>query len=45
MQLLQKIQTFTDAPEGKTCIKSRGVKKHTAVDHSSNNTVLRIKGV
>ncbi len=26
MQLLQKIQTLTDAPEGKACIKSLGVK-------------------
>ncbi len=26
LQLLQKIQTLTDAPEGKTCIKSQGVK-------------------
>ncbi len=25
LQLLQKIQTLTDAPEGKTSIKSRGV--------------------
>ncbi len=26
MQLLMKDQMLTDAPEGKTCIKSRGVK-------------------
>ncbi len=26
LHLLQKIQTLTDAPEEKTCIKSRGVK-------------------
>ncbi len=26
LQLLQKIQTLTDAPEEKTCIKSQGVK-------------------
>ncbi len=25
MQLLQKIKTLTDAPDGETCIKSRGV--------------------
>ncbi len=25
MKLLQKIKTLTDAPEGETCIKSRGV--------------------
>ncbi len=26
LQLLQKIQTLTDAPEEKPCIKTRGVK-------------------
>ncbi len=26
MQILQTVQTLTDAPEEKTCIKSQGVK-------------------
>ncbi len=45
MQLLQRIQTLTDAPEGKTSIKSRGVKTFEFQDQGQFNLICLLENM
>ncbi len=45
MQLLQKIQTLTDAPEEETGIKSRGVKPFEFEDQGKFNLICLLENM
>ncbi len=45
IKLLQKIKTLTDAPEGETCIKSRGVNTFEFEDRGRLNLICLLENM